>query len=97
MYSLVLYILALTCLMLTGLLIFYFKNKINGLISWLEVLFSISFFSCIILMFYYTHYYLGESQVLQKIYFGLFYLSVLLLLWIIVLRIIRFFKIKSKM
>lgn len=92
MYSLLLNISGLVALILIGVLIFTLRNKITSLVIWLEVLFCISFLSCIALMVYYTHYYLGESQVLQKIYFGLFWLSIILLILIIILRVLKFYK-----
>jgi len=96
MYSLLSNISVLVALILIGVLIFTLRNKLTSLIIWLQVLFCISFLSCIALMLYYTHYYLGESQVLKKIYFGLFWLSIALLILIIILRVLRFYKKKTQ-
>lgn len=95
MYSLVLIFSVVFFIILSGIMIFALRKKVNSLIGWLQVFFCISFFACISLMLYYTHYYLGESQLLQKIYFGFFYLSVLLFLLIIGLRILRQYKSKK--
>ncbi len=56
--------------------------------------FLISFLAGVILMSYYTNFYLGESFLLQKIYFGLFYLSFLTLFIALILKIIEKFKTK---
>lgn len=82
---------------LTSLTLFALRKEISSLISWLQVFFCISFFSFIALMQYYIHYYLGESQLLQRIYLGLFYLSVILLLLIIGLKIVRYYKSNNKL
>ena len=56
--------------------------------------FLFSFFLGVILMSYYANFYLGESFLLQKIYFGLFYLSILTLFIALILKIIKKFKTK---
>ena len=95
MYSLLSTFLALVLLVLVGILVFMLRKKINSLISWLQILFCVSFFSCATLILYYTQYYLGESQVLQKVYFGLFYLSIILLFLIIGLRFLQYYSKKK--
>jgi len=92
MYSLIATFSGIAFIILVAIMIFLFRKKITSLISWLQVFFCMSFFACIFLMLYYTHYYLGESQLLQKIYFGLFYLSIFLLLLIIGLRFLRYLR-----
>jgi hypothetical protein len=77
-------------------LIRLFKDKdknIKFLIDLLIVMFCVSFFSCFVVIIYYIHFYLGNNgEVLQKIYFGLFYLSMVLLVIIVVLKIIWYCK-----
>lgn len=92
MYSLLSLILGITLLGVVAALFFAFRKKMNTLLGWFQILFGISFFSCIALMIYYTHYFLGESKSLQKLYFGLFWLSVLLLIAIVVLRLLKYYK-----
>jgi hypothetical protein len=57
-------------------------------------LFLFSFLAGVIVMSYYANFYLGESFLLQKIYFGLFYLSFLTLFIALILKIIKKFKTK---
>lgn len=92
MYSSLSLILIIALLILIAVLFFTFRKKINTVLGWVQVLFCVSFFSCIAVMLYYTHYYLGESKALQKLYFGLFSISILLLMLIIVLRLLKFYK-----
>ena len=44
MYSLLSTFLALVLLVLVGILVFMLRKKINSLISWLQILFCVSFF-----------------------------------------------------
>jgi|GEM_PF-3352016 len=59
------------------------------LVKWLKIIFAFSFVGCISIFLYYVNYYMGESKVLQDIYFTLFYISILCFVLII---IITFFK-----
>jgi len=95
MYSLIATFSTIAVILLISIIIFAFRKKITSLIGWLQIIFCLSFFGCISLMLYYIHYYLGESQLLQKVYFGLFYLSIFLLLLIIGLRVLRYYKSKK--
>jgi hypothetical protein len=81
-------------IILIAVLILFFKKKIELKVTWLEVLFVFCFLSSLIIMLYYRNYYLGESQILQKVYLSLFYLSVLFLVVAIILRVIRGFRTK---
>ena len=64
------------------------SNK-SLILKWLKATFIISFFCCISLVIYYVNYYLGESDLLQKIYFALFYISVLSLLLFITIKFLK--------
>lgn len=95
MYSLVIIISTIALIVILGLFVVKSFDKTNSLIVWLQVFFSLSFISCISLMIYYTHYYLGESKYLQNVYFALFYVSIALFFLIIILKIRNYYNSKK--
>jgi len=92
MYTLIISSIAI----LLGCLIIVFvlrnRNRKRTINNWLQISFVISFFLCLIVFIYYTHFYMGTSNIIQKLYFGLFYLSILLLITIILTKLINHFK-----
>lgn len=90
MYTVLSTLLALA--FLYGAIVFISRIKITTLMGWLQILFCISFFSCLVLLIYYAGFYLGESRLLQDIYIVLFKISIILFLLIIGLKFFKFLK-----
>ena len=93
MYSLLAVFLGFLLIIVIGLILYKNIYKIKTLIGWCKLLLYLCSFSSLSIMIYYVNFYLGENNLLQKVYVLLFYLSIFLLLLIIFLKItIRSYK-----
>src|SRR5688500_2551358 len=99
MTSMIVLVAAAGLIGLLVLIIISIKSKMQwrkSILLVLQVLFAISFISCIAIALYYINYYMGDDDTLRDVYIALFFASVVFFVLILIFKLVGFFTSRNK-